>query len=156
MRPLRSGRREPLEGAFRQRVAQTTGRGTQLRPTTEGEERGGFLIESSFTEKGWNVLVQILAGALDALPGALGNMLAVFCAALVSVLAVSFFRGETTVFRNPYLLIMFLTGTLNPILGLLGGTSTVLLAHRRREQEQRESWPCSLRSCSCVSFTSLD
>ena len=84
------------------------------------------------------MLVQILASTLDALPGALGNMLAVLGAALVSVVVVSFVRGETTVFKTLYLLIIFLTGTFNPILGIVGGTSTVLISHLRREDEQRE------------------
>ena len=54
------------------------------------------------------------------------------------MLAVSFFRGEVTTFRSVYLLIIFLTGTFNPILGILGGTSTLLVAQRKREEDQRE------------------
>ena len=84
------------------------------------------------------MLVQIIEGALHGLPNALSNMAAVFVAALVSVLAVSFFRGETTVFKTPYLLIIFLAGTFSPILGLIGGTSSVLMAQRKREEDQRE------------------
>ena len=80
------------------------------------------------------VLAQILEHALQVLP----NMLAVLVAALASVVAVSFFRGETTVFTTPYQLIIFITGTLSPILGLAGGIAIVLRAHRKQEWDQRE------------------
>jgi hypothetical protein len=72
------------------------------------------------------MLVQIIEGALAVLPNAVDNMLAVLVAVLLSVLAVSFFRGETTVFTNLYQVIIFLTGTLNPILGLVGGIAILL------------------------------
>ena len=81
------------------------------------------------------VLAQILEHTLH---NSLPNMLAVLVAALVSVVAVSFFRAETTVFTTPYQVIIFVTGTLSPILGLLGGVGIVLRAHRRQEFEQRE------------------
>ena len=84
------------------------------------------------------MLAELISGALAVLPTLVGNMLAVLLAALVSVFAISFFRGEVTTFRNLYVLIIFVTGTLNPIVGLLGGTSTVLLAQRKREEDQRE------------------
>jgi hypothetical protein len=84
------------------------------------------------------MLVQFIEGALYALPVSLANMLAVLAAALLSVLAVSFFRGETTVFKSLYLVIIFVTGTFNPLLGILGGASTVLLAQRSRSEDQRE------------------
>ena len=80
------------------------------------------------------VLAQILEHALQVLP----NMLAVLVAALASVVAVSFFRGETTVFTKTYQLIIFITGTLSPILGLAGGIAIVLRAHRKQEWDQRE------------------
>jgi hypothetical protein len=84
------------------------------------------------------MLVQFIDGALHALPTAVANMLAVLAAALLSVVAISFFRGETTVFRTLYLIIIFLTGTLSPILGLIGGAAIVLRAHRNQEWAQRE------------------
>jgi hypothetical protein len=87
---------------------------------------------------GMDVLVQILSSALYALPNALGNMLGVLGAALLSVLLTSFIRGETTVFKTPYLVIIFVTGTLNPIFGVVGGASSVLISHLRREGDQRE------------------
>jgi hypothetical protein len=95
------------------------------------------LIESSFTEKG-NVLLQIIAHALAALPTVVPNMLAVLVAAFLSVVAVSFFRGETTLFTNLYQVIIFVTGTLNPILGVVGGIAILLRAQRNREEDQRE------------------
>lgn len=84
------------------------------------------------------MLVQIIEGALAGLLSAVPNMLAVLAAALVAVLAVSFFRGETTAFTTPYQVILFITGTLSPILGLAGGIAIVLRAHRNREWDQRE------------------
>jgi hypothetical protein len=80
------------------------------------------------------LLAQIIEHALDILP----NMLAVLAAALTSVLVVSFFRGETTVFTNFYLVIIFATGTLNPILGVVGGSASLVMAQRKREWDQRE------------------
>jgi hypothetical protein len=50
----------------------------------------------------------------------------------------SLFRGEITVFTNLYQVIIFLSGTLNPILGILGGIAILLRAQRRREEDQRE------------------
>ena len=64
------------------------------------------------------VLAQILEHALQSLP----NMLAVLVAALASVVAVSFFRGEATIFTPIYQVIIFITGTLSPILGLVGAS----------------------------------
>ena len=96
---------------------------------------------SVFTKKGSNVLAvlaQILEGALQSLPALLANMGAVLVAAIASVVAVSFFRGETTIFTNGYQLIIFITGTLSPILGLIGGIAIVIRAQRRREWDQRE------------------
>ena len=84
------------------------------------------------------MLVQIIEGALAGLLSAVPNMLAVLAAALLAVLAVSFFRGETTAFTTPYQVILFITGTLSPILGLAGGIAIVLRAHRNREWDQRE------------------
>jgi hypothetical protein len=66
------------------------------------------------------------------------NMLGVLGAALVSAVVVSFTRGETTVFKTLYLVIIFVTGTLSPILGIIGGTSTMLMAHLKGEWGQRE------------------
>jgi hypothetical protein len=88
------------------------------------------------TEKGSNVsvLAQILEGALQSLPNSLTNMLAVLVAAIASVVAVSFFRGEATFFTPIYQLIIFLTGTLSPILGI----AIVYRAHRNLEFDQRE------------------
>ena len=63
---------------------------------------------------------------------------AVLLAAIASVVAVSFFRGETTIFTKGYQLIIFITGTLSPILGLLGGIAIVYRAHRNLEWDQRE------------------
>jgi hypothetical protein len=105
------------------------------------------------------VLAQILEHALQSLP----NMLAVLVAALASVVAVSFFRGEATIFTPIYQVIIFITGTLSPILGLVGGiaisslatssgarpqsareppsqcgASIVYRAHRKQEWDQRE------------------
>ena len=84
------------------------------------------------------VLAQILEGALQSLPTILANTGAVLLAAIASVLAVSFFRGETTIFRNGYQVILFITGTLSPILGLVGGIAIVYRAHRNQEWDQRE------------------
>jgi hypothetical protein len=84
------------------------------------------------------MLVELISGALGALPSALGNMLAVLGAALLSVAAVSFFRAELTTFRTVYVLIIFLGGTFSPIVGILGGASSVLVAQRRRQDDQRE------------------
>jgi hypothetical protein len=65
------------------------------------------------------MLVDVIQGVLSGVLSAVPNMLAVLASALGAVLAVSFFRGETTVFRTLYLIIIFLTGTFNPILGIL-------------------------------------
>jgi uncharacterized membrane protein SirB2 len=84
------------------------------------------------------MLAELISGALAVLPTVVPNCLAVLGAALLSVIAVSFFRGETTVFTNLYQVIIFVTGTLNPILGILGGIGILLRAQRRREEDQRE------------------
>jgi hypothetical protein len=84
------------------------------------------------------VVEQLLGGALQGLPNSLTNMLAVSVAAIASVVAVSFFRGETTIFTRGYQVILFVTGTLSPILGLLGGIAIVYRAHRNQEFDQRE------------------
>jgi hypothetical protein len=85
-----------------------------------------------------DVLAEIAGHALQSLPSLLANMLAVLVAALASVVAVSFFRGETIVFTTPSQLIIFITGTLNPILGLAGGIALVARAQRKGEFDQRE------------------
>jgi hypothetical protein len=85
-----------------------------------------------------DVLAEIAGGALQSLPSLLANMAAVLVAALASVVAVSFFRGETTLFTPIYQLIIFITGTLSPILGLAGGISILYRAHRDQEFDQRE------------------
>jgi hypothetical protein len=85
-----------------------------------------------------DVLAEIAGGVLQVLPSLLANMLAVLVAALASVVAVSFFRGETTLFTTPSQLIIFGAGTLNPILGILGGIAIVLKAQRKGEFDQRE------------------
>ena len=46
------------------------------------------------------VFAQIFQGALQILPTLLANTGAVLLAAIASTLAVSFFRGETTLFTN--------------------------------------------------------
>jgi uncharacterized membrane protein YhaH (DUF805 family) len=68
----------------------------------------------------------------------LPNMLAVLVAALASVVAVSFFRGETTVFTTTYQVIIFVTAVLYPLLVLVGGIAIVARAHRNRQWAQRE------------------
>jgi hypothetical protein len=85
-----------------------------------------------------DVLVEIAGGALQSLPSLLGNMTAVLVAALLSVLAVSFFRGEVTVFTKAAQVALFALGTINPILGLAGGIAIVLRSHRNQEWAQRE------------------
>ena len=85
-----------------------------------------------------DVLAEIAGGALQSLPSLLANMAAVLVAALASVVLVSFFRAETTLFTPIYQLIIFLTGTLSPILGLAGGIAIVYRAHRDQEFDQRE------------------
>jgi hypothetical protein len=93
------------------------------------------------TEKGSNVLAvlaQILEGAVQSLPSILANTGAVLLAAIASVVAVSFFRGETTIFTKGYQLIIFIAGTLSPILGLAGGIAIAYRAHRNQEWDQRE------------------
>lgn len=80
------------------------------------------------------MLAQIIEHAWVILP----NMLAVLGAAVASTLVVSFLRGETTVFKNLYLVTIFVTGALNPILGIVGGSASVLVAHLKREWDQRE------------------
>jgi hypothetical protein len=96
------------------------------------------------------MLAQILGGALQSLPAILANMGAVFLAALASVVAVSFFRGETTLFTKGYQLIIFITGTPSPILGLAGGVAIVYRAHRNQEFDQRE-----LATLYCLLFFAI-
>jgi hypothetical protein len=83
------------------------------------------------------MLVQLLARIIEHALVILPNMLAVF-GRRSRALVVSFFRGETTVFNNLYLVIIFVTGTLSPILGVVGGSASVLMAQRKREWDQRE------------------
>ena len=52
-------------------------------------------------------------------------------------LAVSFFRGETTLFTNGHQLVIFISGTLSPILGS-GGIALMYRSHRRADFDQRE------------------
>jgi NADH:ubiquinone oxidoreductase subunit 6 (subunit J) len=80
------------------------------------------------------VLEQTLEHALQILP----NMLAVLVAALLSVVAVSFFRGETTVFTTTYQLVIFVAAVLSPYLVLVGSIAIVARAHRRQHWDQRE------------------
>jgi hypothetical protein len=84
------------------------------------------------------VLAQIIEGALAVLPTVVPNMLAVLGAALLSVVAVSFFRAEKTVFTNAYVLLIFAGGTLSPFLGLAAGIAIFFRAHRKQEWDQRE------------------
>ena len=84
------------------------------------------------------MLVQIASDVLYAVPISLANMLAVLVSALLSVLLVSFFRGESTVFKNLYQVIIFVTGTLTPILGIVAGIGILLRAQRKGEEAQRE------------------
>jgi hypothetical protein len=84
------------------------------------------------------MLVDVIQGVLAGLLNAVPNMLAVLAASLLAVLAVSFFRGEATVFTNLYQVIIFVTGTLSPLLGIAGGIAIVIRAQRRREWAQRE------------------
>jgi hypothetical protein len=85
-----------------------------------------------------DVLVEIAGHALQSLPSLLENMAAVLVAALLSVVAVSFFQGKTTVFTTPSQLIIFVGGTISPILALVGGIGIAYRAHRRAEFDQRE------------------
>jgi hypothetical protein len=80
------------------------------------------------------VLAQMLEHALQILP----NMLAVLVAALASVVAVSFFRGETTVFAKTSQLVIFVAAVLSPFLVLAGGIAIVARAHRKQDWDQRE------------------
>jgi hypothetical protein len=80
------------------------------------------------------VLEQMLVHAWGILP----NMLAVLAAALASVLAVSFFRGETTVFTTTSQLVIFVAAVLSPFLVLAGGIAIVARAHRNQDWAQRE------------------
>jgi hypothetical protein len=84
-----------------------------------------------------DVLAEIAGHALQSLPSLLVNMLCVLSSSLASVVAVSFFRGETTLFTTPSQLIIFVTGTLSPILGILGGIAIVLKAQRKGEFDQQ-------------------
>ena len=83
-------------------------------------------------------VAQTLAGAIQILPTIVPNMLAVLVAALVSCVLVSFFQGQTTLFKTPSQLIIFITGTVSPIFGILGGIALVYRAHRNLEWDQRE------------------
>jgi hypothetical protein len=73
------------------------------------------------------VFAQIFQGALQILPTLLANTGAV-------LLAVSFFRGETTLFTNGHQLVIFISGTLSPILGI----ALMYRSHRRADFDQRE------------------
>jgi hypothetical protein len=96
------------------------------------------LLKSSFTaEKGLNVLgmlAQFIEHALAVLP----NMLVVLAAALSATIAVSFFHGHVVTIKTFYLVTIMFTGTVSLLLGLAGGITYVVLAHRRREFDQRE------------------
>jgi hypothetical protein len=100
--------------------------------------RSSFLARIvACTKKGSNVLAvleQTLVHAWLILP----NMLAVLAAALVSCVAVSFFRGETTIFTTTYQLVIFVAAVLSPFLVLAGGIALVAWAHRKQEWAQRE------------------
>jgi hypothetical protein len=85
-----------------------------------------------------DVLVEIAGGALQSLPSLLANMAAVLGAAVLSVVLVSFFQGKTTVFTTPSQLILFVGGTVSPILGLLGGIAIFYRAQRKGDADQRE------------------
>ena len=80
------------------------------------------------------VFAQIFQGALQILPTLLANTGAVLLAAIASTLAVSFFRGETTLFTNGHQLVIFISGTLSPILGI----ALMYRSHRRADFDQRE------------------
>ena len=67
------------------------------------------------------VLAQMLEHAWLILP----NMLAVLVAALVSVVAVSFFRGETTVFTTTSQLVIFVAAVISPFLVLAGASPSL-------------------------------
>jgi hypothetical protein len=84
------------------------------------------------------MLVQIIEGALAVLPNAVPNMLVVLVAAVSATIAVSFFYGHVVTIKTLYLLIIMVTGTASLLLGLAGGITYVVLAHRRREFDQRE------------------
>ena len=84
------------------------------------------------------MLAEIAGGALQILPTVLANAGAVLLAAIASTLAVSFFRGETTLFTNGHQLVIFISGTLSPILGIAGGIALMYRAHRRADFDQRE------------------
>jgi hypothetical protein len=105
-----------------------------------GRGRSSFLARIvAFTERGrmsyvLAVLEQMLVHAWGILP----NMLAVLAAALASVLAVSFFRGETTVFTTTSQLVIFVAAVLSPFLVLAGGIAIVARAHRNQDWAQRE------------------
>ena len=85
-----------------------------------------------------DALVEMARGALQILPTIVPNMLAVLVAALLSAVLVSFFQGQTTIFRTPSQLILFAGGTLSPILAIAGGLVLAYRAHRRAEFEARE------------------
>jgi hypothetical protein len=100
-----------------------------------------FLLESQPSlQKGidLDVLAEIARGALQILPTIVPNMLAVLVAALLSVVAVSFFQGQTTLFKTHSQLIIFIGGTLSPILAIAGGIAIAYRAHRRADFDQRE------------------
>jgi hypothetical protein len=80
------------------------------------------------------VLEQTLVHAWLILP----NMLAVLVAALLSVVAVSFFRGQATLFTTTYQLVIFIAAVLSPFLVLAGGIAIVAFSQRKRQWDQRE------------------
>jgi hypothetical protein len=80
------------------------------------------------------MLAQFIEHALDVLP----NMLVVLAAAVSATIAVSFFHGHVVTIKTLYLVVIMVTGTLSLLLGLAGGITYVLVAHRRGELDQRE------------------
>jgi hypothetical protein len=55
-----------------------------------------------------------------------------------ATIAVSFFNGHVVTIKTLYLVIIMFTGTLSLLLGLAGGITYVVVAHRRGELDQRE------------------
>ena len=84
------------------------------------------------------VLAQIIEQTIEHALQILPSMVAVLVAALASVLAVSFFRGETTIFTTTSQLVIFVAAVLRPFLVLAGGIAIVARAHRKQDWDQRE------------------
>jgi hypothetical protein len=80
------------------------------------------------------IIVQTIEHTLQILP----TMLACLAAALLSVLAVSFFRGEATIFTTSNQLVIFVAAVLSPFLVLAGGIAIVAWTHRKQDWDQRE------------------